>query len=148
MTGEAKYELSSPAHGIEEGDSFREDFCCKSPNDVWSSYGDDPPCEICPRYEFKLFPANEYAYQRWQQLDYTGRSRGMQEEPLREEAITACLTRYGVNEPEYYEKVLRIEMTLFSKRLKEREEKRKREEQKRKNQSRSGSSRSRGSSRR
>ena len=133
MTGELKYEASSPEHGISEGDPFKEDYCCKNPNDVWTSFNQDPPCDICPRYDFQLFPSNEYAYQRWQQLDYTGRSRGMQEEPLREEAITACLIRYGINTPEYYEKVLHIEMTLFSKRMKDREEKRKREEQKRKN---------------
>lgn len=132
MVGDAKYTEGSPEHGIEEGDSFREDWCCKSPNDIWSSYGDEPPCEICPRYDFSLLPANEYAYQRWQQLDYSGRSRGMQEEPLREEAIDACLSRYSINTPEYYEKVLQIEMTLFSKRMKDREEKRQQEERKRK----------------
>ena len=116
------------------GDPFKEDFCCKSPKDVWAAYGDEPPCEICPRYDFKLLPANEYAYQRWQQLDYSGRSRGMSEEPLREEAIDACLDRYGINTPEFYEKVLSIEMVLFGKRMKEREEKRKRDDNKRKSQ--------------
>lgn len=135
MTGDATYLGSSPEHGLLEGDSFREDYCCHDPNNVWAAYDEEPPCEICPRYDFKLLPANEYAYQRWQQLDYTGRNRGMQEEPLREEAINACLVRYDVNSPEYYEKVLLIEMTLFSKRMKEREDKRKREEAKRKNQS-------------
>lgn len=145
MTGEAVYEAASPEHGIEEGDLFKEDWCCKSPNDVWTAHGDEPPCEICPRYDFNLLPSNEYAYQRWQQLDYSGRNRSMQEEPLREEAINACLARYGVNTPEYYEKILQIEMTLFSKRMKDREDKRKREESKRKNQqaSRSRSSRRR-----
>jgi len=143
MTGEAKYELGSPEHGIEEGDSFKENWCCKSPDDIWSAYGDEPPCDICPRFDFVLFPSNEYAYQRWQQLDYSGRSRGMQEEPLREEAIDACLTRYGVNTPEYYEKVLQIEMTLFSKRMKDREEKRQQEERKRKSQQAAHRSKSR-----
>jgi len=44
---------------------------------------------------------------------------------------------------EYYEKVLRIEMTLFGKRMKDREEKRQQEERKRKSQqaSRKGSTR-------
>ena len=143
MVGDAVYESGSPEHGIEKGDPFKEDWCCKNPNDVWTVHGDEPPCEICPRYDFRLLPANEYSYLRWQQLDYTGRNRGMQEEPLREEAITACLRRYGVDTPEFYEKVLQIEMTLFGKRMKDREEKRRKEEQKRKNQSRS-----RGSSKR
>ena len=58
----------------------------------------------------------------------------MQEEPLREEAIDACLDRYGVNTPEFYEKILTIEMVLFGKRMKDREDKRKRDENKRKNQ--------------
>lgn len=132
MTGDLVFDADSPEHGISEGDTFREEYCCKSPNEVWSAFNQDPPCEICPRYDFQLFPANEYAYQRWQQLDYTGRSRGMQEEPLREEAISACLMRYGINTPEYYEKVLHIEMVLFGKRMKDREDKRKREESKRK----------------
>ena len=143
MTGELTYKEDSPEHGIQKGDKFQEDWCCKSEHDVWSDYGDEPPCEICPRFDFRLLPSNEYAYQRWQQLDYTGRSRGMQEEPLREEAIDAVLTRYGVNNVEYYEKVLRIEMTLFGKRMKDREEKRQQEERKRKSQqaSRKGSTR-------
>ena len=143
MTGDAVYELASPEHGICEGDSFKDNWCCKFPDDIWSAYGDEPPCEICPRYSFVLFPANEYAYQRWQQLDFTGRSRGMQEEPLREEAITACLTRYGINTPEFYEKVLRIEMVLFGKRTKDREEKRQQEERKRKSQQAASRSKSR-----
>ena len=142
MTESLTYESDSPEHGISEGDAFKEEYCCKSSNDVWTSFNQDPPCEICPRYGFKLFPSNEYAYQRWQQLDYSGRNRGMQEEPLREEAITACLIRYGINTPEYYEKVLHIEMTLFGKRMKDREDKRKREEQKRKSGQGSSSNRS------
>ena len=67
----------------------------------------------------------------------------MQEEPLREEAINACLSRYGINTPEYYEKVLQIEMSLFSKRMKDREEKRQQEERKRKSQQAAHRSRSR-----
>ncbi len=132
MTGDLTYESDSPEHGIATGDSFKEEWCCKSPNEVWGHFNQEPPCEICPRFEFQLFPANEYAYQRWQQLDYSGRSRGMSEEPLREEAIDACLSRYSINTPEYYEKVLQIEMVLFGKRMKDREDKRKREDQKRK----------------
>jgi hypothetical protein len=141
MTGDALYLEGSPEHGIVEGDPFKEDYCCKSPNDVWSPYNEEPPCEICPRYDFTLLPSNEYAYQRWQQLDYTGRNRGMQEEPLREEAITSCLIRYSINTPEFYEKILQIEMTLFGRRMKDREEKRQVEERKRKSQQASKSRR-------
>lgn len=142
MTGDLTYEFDSPEHGISVGDPFKEEYCCKSSNEVWASFDQEAPCEICPRFDFQLFPANEYAYQRWQQLDYTGRSRGMTEEPLREEAITACLLRYGVNTPEFYEKVLQIEMVLFGKRMKDREDKRKREEAKRKSGQSSPSRRS------
>ena len=141
MTGDLKYEADSPEHDIYEGDTFREEYCCKSPDDVWAAFDQEPPCEICPRYDFHLLPTNEYAYQRWQQLDYTGRDRAMQECPLREEAINDCLLRYDVNTPEFYEKVLRIEMTLFGKRMKDREEKRQLEERKRKTQQASKRSR-------
>ena len=134
MTGEAVYTADAPEHGIVVGDPFKEDYCCKSPSDVWSPYNEEPPWEICPRYDFHLLPVKEYSYQRWQQLAYTGRSWGMQEEPLREEAINACLVRYDINTPEFYERVLLIEMTLFGKRMKDREEKRQVEERKRKSQ--------------
>ncbi len=38
----------------------------------------------------------------------------MQEEPLREEAIDAILTRYGYNQPEFYERIVKIEGVLYA----------------------------------
>lgn len=102
---------------------FKSIWCCKDEDNVWDFHQQDHPCDICPKYGFDLFPENLAAYQRWTQLDYTGRSRGFQEEPLREEAITSCLERYGMNVPKYYEKLLLIETILFSKRVKDREKK-------------------------
>lgn len=65
-------------------------------------------------------------------LDVTGRDRGFGETPLREEAIDAHLRRYGANEPDVYETLFHIEMSLFSHR--QEEEKRKQEREKKRNE--------------
>ena len=127
-TGEARYEKESKEHGIEVGMLFERMWCCQTPDNVWSQFGDDPPCEVCPRNGFVLNPKNSFAYQRYQQLDFLGRSRGMQEEPLREEAITMNLQRYQCNVPWVYETVVKMESILFSAKMRKREKERKKEE--------------------
>ena len=129
-TGEAKYLGNDRNYGIDDSMSFRKDWCCQTPDNVWELYGDEPPCHLCPKKDAHLSPLNVFAYQRWLQLDYSGRSRGMQEEPLREEAITMNLERYNANLPMIYETVLKIETTIFGHRLKKRESARKKDEQK------------------
>lgn len=87
---------------------------------------------------FQLMQDNSLSVMLWQRLDLTGRNRGMQEEPLREEAIDAILSRYDLNEPKFYEKIVAIEAVLFSHRQEEqsakREAERKTQEQNRKAQ--------------
>lgn len=129
-TGQAFYTGDDRSFGIDSSMPFRKDWCCHTPDNVWELHGDEPPCHICPKKDATLTPLNVFAYQRWLQLDYSGRSRGMQEEPLREEAITMNLERYQANHPTIYETVLKIETTIFGHRLKKREESRKREERK------------------
>jgi hypothetical protein len=117
--------------GIEKGMPFEKIWCCKDPNNIWDEYGDEPPCEVvegsCPMEKSQLTPLNSFYFMRWQQLDFCGRSRGMQEEPLREEAIDRHLNRYGCNTPQAYETILKIEASLFSDRTKKREKQRKKD---------------------
>jgi len=65
-------------------------------------------------------------------LDVTGRDRGFGEAPLREEAIDVHLNRYGANEPDVYETLFHIELTLFSHR--QEEERKKQEREKKRNE--------------
>jgi len=65
-------------------------------------------------------------------LDVTGRDRGFGESPLREEAIDAHLKRYSANDPDVYESLFKIEMSLFSHR--QEEEKKKQEREKKRNE--------------
>jgi len=74
--------------------------------------------------DFKLALINHEAVTIWTRLDITGRNRGMQEEPLREEAIDAILTRYGYNHPDFYERIVRIEGALFAHKQEEQSAKR------------------------
>jgi hypothetical protein len=62
---------------------------------------------------FELSEVNQEAAKFWSYLDFTGRNRGMAEEPLREEAIDALLTRFDENSPTTYERILQIELALF-----------------------------------
>lgn len=132
-TGEAKYEISVPDLGIEAGMPFTKNWCCKGGGEcIWDHYGDEYPCVVmpgcCPMEGSELTPLNLWLYQRWLSLDFVGRSRGMQEEPLREEAIDRHLTRYGCNTPQAYETILKIEAALFSDRARKREKDRKKSE--------------------
>jgi septal ring factor EnvC (AmiA/AmiB activator) len=68
--------------------------------------------------------------EHWKMLDVTGRDRGFGESPLREEAIDAHLKRYGANDPDVYETLFKIEMTLFSHRQEEEKKKQEREKKK------------------
>lgn len=63
-------------------------------------------------------------------LDVTGRDRGFGESPLREEAIDAHLRRYGANDPDVYETLFKIEISLFSHRQEEEKKKQEREKKK------------------
>ena len=131
-TGEARYEIAIPDMGIEKGMPFEKIWCCKSGADcIWTHYDEEPPCEViegsCPMLEAQLTPLNSFYYQRYQHLDFVGRSRGMQEEPLREEAIDRHLTRYGCNTPQAYETILKIEAAIFSDRARKREKERKKD---------------------
>ena len=108
------------------------DQCCKSDKGLWKSYGQDPPCVVCPLNSFQLTYRNQVAFDRWSQLDFTGRRYGMSVEPLNEASIDANLTRYGCNEPLVYEVLLQIEARMFKKKMAEQEKKKEAEEKKRK----------------
>lgn len=111
---------------------FTKNWCCKTPDNIWAHYNDDPPCEVmpgcCPMEGAELTPLNQFLMMRWTAMDFTSRSRGMQEEPLREEAIDTHLKRYNCNTPTAYETILKIEAALFSDRARKREKERKKSE--------------------
>ena len=107
------------------------DQCCKSDKGLWKSYGQDPPCEVCPLKSFELTYRNQVAFDRWSQLDFTGRRYGMSVEPLNDASIDANLTRYGCNEPLVYEVLLQIESRMFKKKMEEQDKKREEEQKKR-----------------
>jgi hypothetical protein len=81
---------------------------------------------------FQLTYKNQVAFDRWSQLDFTGRRYGMSVEPLNEASIDANLTRYGHNEPLVYETLLQIEARMFKKKMADQEKKKEAEEKKRK----------------
>tara|TARA_S200000501_G_scaffold378993_1_gene445918 strand:- start:7754 stop:8110 length:357 start_codon:yes stop_codon:yes gene_type:complete len=63
---------------------------------------------------FDLSPYNSFCFQRWLQLNRTGREAtfgGMG--GLREEAIQAILHRYDANRVDIYETIISIETTMF-----------------------------------
>ena len=107
---------------------FRQEWCCQH-SDIWVNTEEGPPCEVCPLDGQEIDQYNLFCYERWKYLDVTGRDRGFGEMPLREEAIDLHLQRYGANDPEIYETIFRIEMTLFAHKQ-EQEKKRKDKEEK------------------
>jgi len=133
--GETRYTESSKEHQIDAGDPFHRTWCCKLSGDenVWTLYGQEPPCHICPRRDFQLTPINSYIIQVWHLLDFCGRNRGMQEEPLNAPSITEVL-RYKGCPPEslmgsvILDKLIRLESALFGYRIKKKEKERKKAE--------------------
>lgn len=126
QTGKVSYEEASPEHGIEVGMRFRTEWCCQH-SDIWNEDDSGPPCHVCPLSENEPDPFNQFCLEHWKMLDVTGRDRGFGESPLREEAIDAHLKRYGANDPDVYETLFKIEMTLFSHRQEEEKKKQERE---------------------
>lgn len=126
------YEEPSQDHGITAGMPFRLDWCCQH-SQIWDEDDEGPPCDICPLYEQEIDPYNHFCLERWKYLDVTGRDRGFGENPLREEAIDLHLSRYGANDPDFYETLFQIELALFSHRQKE--EKKKQDKEKKKSDS-------------
>ncbi len=128
------YEATSQEHGISEGMTFRNEWCCKH-SSIWEEEESGPPCHICPLEDFEENSFNQFCLEHWKMLDVTGRDRGFGESPLREEAIDAHLRRYDSNDPDIYETLFQIEIELFSHRQKE--EKKKQDKEKRKSEARS-----------
>jgi hypothetical protein len=125
------YEATSQEHGISEGMTFRNEWCCRYSN-IWEEEESGPPCDFCPMNDFEENPFNQFCLEHWKFLDVTGRDRGFGESPLREEAIDVHLNRYEANDPEVYETIFQIEIELFSHRQKE--EKKKQERERKKNE--------------
>ena len=111
---------------------FKLEWCCQH-SEIWDTEEEGPPCEICPIYEKEIDPYNNFCLERWKYLDVTGRDRGFGENPLREEAIDLHLSRYNANDPDFYETIFQIEITLFS--HKQKEEKKRQDREKKKNSS-------------
>ena len=64
--------------------------------------------------DYDVTPFNAFCFQRWMQLNITGRNFGMGGmEGLREEAIQSILFRYECNDPSVYETILTIETRMF-----------------------------------
>ena len=87
--------------------------------------------------DFQFTPQNQVAFERWSQLDLTGRRRGFGQEFLNESSIDANLRRYGDNQPAIYEKVLRIEKEVFEYRAEKEKNKQTAEDNRRRVQQRS-----------
>lgn len=126
LTDQSKATGDSEKHGIKKGDLWFSHWCCNDPNSIWGD--DDPPCNVCPNKDFELTFLNKISFERWQQLDNTGRKD--QAHFLEESAIDANLTRYKCNHPDIYERVLNIEKGVFESRQSEIERERKRRERK------------------
>lgn len=97
---------------------------------MWEEDDAGPPCDVCPLSEIEPDPFNQFCMEHWKMLDVTGRDRGFGESPLREEAIDAHLRRYGANDPDVYETLFKIEISLFSHRQEEEKKKQEREKKK------------------
>jgi len=108
---------------------FRFEWCCQHAQ-LWEEDDAGPPCDVCPLSENEPDPFNQFCLEHWKMLDVTGRDRGFGESPLREEAIDAHLKRYSANDPDIYESLFKIEMSLFSHRQEEEKKKQEREKKK------------------
>ena len=73
---------------------------------------EEPPCTACPLENFQLFSVNQFAWVAFQQLDTSGRDIGFGAGFIREEAIDSYLQRYNRNEPEVYEAIKTIDLTI------------------------------------
>ena len=77
-----------------------------------SQWGDDPPCEICPRALLKLGGLSSIIVKLWSQLDWTGRSTP--ESTLSASDMLSVLRLYNVEIPEVWELLLMVERNIFT----------------------------------
>ena len=140
MTGQSTWAGESQDHQIFASDKFHLDHCCHSDSNIWESYKQDPPCKICPMTTFRLTFSNQIAFERWQQLDLTGRRVGFGLEFLNEASIDANLRRYEDNVPGVYERVVEIEKVMYKFRSDKQKQKELEEENQRKVHQRSSRS--------
>lgn len=84
---------------------------------------------------FEFTYRNHLAFDRWQQLDLTGRRSGFGQEFMNETSIDANLNRYGDNNPDIYERVLDIEKRMFVYRKDKQEQKQTSDQRARRNKS-------------
>jgi hypothetical protein len=87
-------------------------WCCLDEDNVWEIEEMEPPCEVCPRANYTLSPRNERLVRCWRMLDLTGRDRMWEAGFLREEAIDVALTRYQLNSPQMYERLIYVDIAI------------------------------------
>jgi hypothetical protein len=116
--GEAEFTGDSEPHGIETGTKVLKGWCCQDAENIWELEDEAPPCHVCPRYGFQLSANNERLVRAWRMLDLTGRDRMFEAGFLREEAIDVALTRYGMNSPRHYERLIYVDVRMLEHRQK------------------------------